>query len=134
MIEIESEIFNVINTAVREKHISVFVTGEYVKSPPSFPCVSVVETDNTCYQKTQTSSNSENHSVLLYEVNVYSNKVKGKKTECKEIMRTIDYHMLKLGFSRIMITPIPNEMDATIYRIVARYKGVVSKNKTIYRR
>ena len=32
------------------------------------------------------------------------------------------------------MNPVPNEEDATVYRIVARYRAIVSKNKVIYRR
>ena len=134
MINIETELFNNVSTKVRAVYPGIYMSGEYVKSPTSFPAVSFVEMDNTVYTSTQTSDEMENHASLMYEVNVYSNKTKGKKTECKEIISLIDKEMMLLGFSRTMLQPIPNMDDATIYRIVARYKGVVSKDKTIYRR
>lgn len=76
----------------------------------------------------------ENHAQVLYEVNVYSNKTSGKKTECKAIIALIDSKMEALGFTRTLMNPVPNEEDATVYRMVARYRAIVSKNKTIYRR
>ena len=76
----------------------------------------------------------ENHSTLMYEVNVYSNKKTGKKTECKKIITLVDEAMSALGFTRIMLQPIPNMDDATIYRMTARYRAVVSKDKVIFRR
>jgi hypothetical protein len=90
--------------------------------------------DNTVYENSQTSSENENHATLMYEVNVYSNKTKGKKTECKEIISLIDKEMTLVGFTRIMLQPIPNMDDATIYRMTARYRAVVSKGKKIFRR
>ena len=134
MINIEEEIFSIISTEVREKYDGIFITGEYVKSPPSFPCVSLLEADNAVYRNTRTTDSMENHAELLYEVNIYSNKTKGKKAECKDIASIIDSEFAKLGFTRTMLNPIPNEEDATIYRIVGRYKSIVSTNKTIYRR
>lgn len=134
MINIENELFSKVSAKVRESYPGIYMSGEYVKSPTSFPAVSFVEMDNTVYTSTQTSDETENHASLMYEVNVYSNKTKGKKTECKEIITLIDNEMAILGFSRTMLQPIPNMDDATIYRIVARYKGVVSKDKAIYRR
>ena len=134
MINIEEEIFNDVYTEVRSKYPKIYMVGEYVKSPTSFPFVSLIEQDNYVYTKTQTSLSDENHCQLMYEVNVYSNKIKGKKTECKEIMALIDSVMLHKGFTRTMLQPIPNIDDATIYRIVARYTGVVSKDKQIFRR
>ena len=46
MINIEEEVFAIVATAVREQYPKIFMVGEYVKAPPSFPCVSLVEMDN----------------------------------------------------------------------------------------
>lgn len=134
MIDIENEIFNIISEKLRAKYQGIYISGEYVKSPPSFPSVSLIEMDNEIYRSTRTNESVENHVQVMYEINVYSNKTKGKKTEAKSIITVIDSEFERLGFTRIMYTPIPNELDATIYRIVARYRAVVSKDKVIYRR
>ena len=134
MINIESEIFSVIAKAVRVDYPDIYISGEYVKSPPKFPCVSLVEMDNSSYAKTQTSGSVENHVAVTYELNVYSNKTSGKKSECKAIASLIDNEMAALGFSRTMLQPIPNMDDATIYRMTGRYRAVVSKDNTIFRR
>ena len=134
MIDIEKDIFNTVSTKVRDEIPDIFMTGEYVKSPPSFPASSLVEMDNSAYTSTQTSTETENHVDVMYEVNVYSNKQVGKKSECKKIISLIDKEMAVLGFTRTMLQPIPNMDDATIYRMIARYKAVISKDKVIFRR
>lgn len=134
MINIENDVFDIVSKKVRSEYSDIYMSGEYVKSPPSFPAISLVEMDNTTLTTTQTSCENENHASLMYEVNVYSNKVTGKKRECKAIISLIDNEMIALGFTRILLQPIPNMDDATIYRMTARYKAVVSKDKTIYRR
>lgn len=134
MIDIESEVFNTVSEKVREQYPEIFMTGEYVKSPSSFPCVSLIETDNQIYRNTRTSECIENHAQVVYEVNVYSNKQRGKKAECKEILGFIDRQLEALGFTRTLMTPVPNEVDATVYRMVARYRAIVSKENVIYRR
>ena len=134
MINIENEIFNIIANAVRRAYPDAYVVGEYVKSPSRFPCVSVVEIDNTAYDRTQSSGSLENHADITYEVNIYSNKTSGKKSECKAIASLIDNELATLGFSRTMLQPIPNVDDATIYRMLGRYRGVVSKDFKIFRR
>lgn len=134
MIDIEAEVFDLISKKLRDKYNQVYVTGEYVKSPPKFPCVSIIEVDNQVYRNTRTSTIIENHAQILYEVNVYSNKVKGKKSEAKSILSLIDSEFSKLGFTRTLVSPLPNMNDGTIYRIVARYRAIVSKEKVIYRR
>ena len=134
MIDMENEIFNAAKTAVLVEYPDIYMVGEYVKTPPRFPCVSLVEMDNQSYQRTEDSGSSENHAQVMYEVNIYSNKTVGKKAECKAIAALIDEQMLALGFARTMLQPIPNLDDATIYRMVGRYSAVISKTKDIYRR
>ena len=134
MIDVENEIFNIIATALRERYPDVYIVGEYVKAPLQFPSVSIVEIANVAYEKTQSSASLENHADVTYEVNIYSNKTSGKKSECKDIASLIDNEFAALGFSRTMLQPIPNGDDATIYRMTGRYMGVVSKDKIVYRR
>jgi hypothetical protein len=134
MIDIENEVFNHVSATLREKYTGIYVVGEYVKTPPKFPCVSLVEMDNQTYQRTEDSGSSENHVSVMYEVNVYSNKTNGKKSECREIVAIIDEQMLVLGFARTMLQPIPNLDDATIYRMVGRYSAIISKDKLLFRR
>ena len=133
MIDIESEVFDDVSKVVRKEYPNVYMTGEYVRVPPSFPCVSLIEADNQIYRNTRDSGHLENHVQVIYEVNVYSNKTKWKKTECKAIISLIDSRMESLGFTRTILTPVPNEQDG-IYRMVGRYRAIVSRNKTIYRR
>ena len=134
MINIENDVFSRVAQIVRNKYPNIYMSGEYVKSPPSFPAVSLVEMDNSAYSRTQTSSSVENHAELMFEADIYSNKKSGKKSECKAIAELIDNEMAALGFSRIMLQPIPNIDDATIYRMTGRYRAVASKDKKIYRR
>ena len=134
MIDIENEVFSTIAKAIRTEYPNAYVVGEYVKSPSKFPCVSIVEVDNTMYERTQSSGGLENHADVMYEINVYSNKTSGKKSECKAIAALIDNEFATLGFSRTMLQPIPNVDDATIYRMTGRYRGVVSKDYKVYRR
>lgn len=134
MIDIENEIFQKLATRLRSLYPKISIYGETVKSPASFPCVTIEEKDNYIYTRSQTSFGIENHAQLMYEINVYSNKKTGKKSECKEIFEIIDEEMAELGFTRIYKNPIPNLEDATIYRMVGRYRAIVSRDKTIYRR
>lgn len=134
MIDIEIELFNLLATALRAKYSPIAIYGEQVKTPATFPCVIIEEKDNSMYAQTQDSGDLENHVQVMYEIGVYSNKQTGKKSQCKEIMATIDAEMKELGFTRISINPVPNLESATIYRLIARYRAVVSKDKTIFRR
>ena len=70
----------------------------------------------------------------MYEVNVYSNKQVGKKTECKDLFKVIDNEFKEMGFTRILKEPVPNLENATIYRMIGRYTAVSSADGKIFRR
>ena len=135
MINIESEVFSTVATALRAEFTGIFVSGEAVAAPSSFPAVTIVKQDNSTYQRSLDSSGSEKHAVVMYEANAYSNLGSSKKKQTRAIMAIIDDEMQGMGFVRIGSSPaeVPNA-DKTIYRMVARYRATVSKDKTIYRR
>jgi hypothetical protein len=134
LIDIENQVFDRVAARVREQFPDIFMTGEYVMSPPSFPAASGMEMDNSIRENTIDSGSNENHANVMYEWNAYSNKTTGKKSECKKIMALIDSEMTAMGFVRSTLTPVPNEYDSTIYRMVARYRAAVSTDHKIYRR
>lgn len=126
MIDIENKVFNDIAVPLREQFKGIYVVGEFIDLPNSFPCVTLVEEDNYTYTGSQDTSLRENHVTVVYTVNVYSNKTKGKKAEAKEIADAIDGLMEDMKFTRTFRSQIPNT-DRTIYRIIMRYTAVVSK-------
>ena len=138
MIDAENQIFNLVATALRAQYPSIYVTGEYVRAPASFPCVSIEERNNQVWRNGRDSAKIENFCEVMYEINVYSNKTKGKKTECKAITALVDETLASIGFTRIMLNPIPNSADATIYRMVGRYRAIIApdgeNNFVIYKR
>lgn len=131
MIDIESQIFTPIATALRSAYPGVTVSGEYVNAPSDFPFVSIVEADN--YMAHMDTGDSEDFATLMYEVNVYSNKGVQKKSECKALMAAVDDLMYKLNFTRISLGPIPNLENASIFRMTARYRAETD-GTNIYRR
>jgi hypothetical protein len=63
----------------------------------------------------------------MYQIDIFSNLIAGRKTQCKQIASMVDNIMSDMGFTRIMLEPIDNIEDATIYRMVARYEAIASK-------
>ena len=134
MIDLESPLFTEIAVALRAEYSGITVYGEYVPAPAGFPSVSIVEMDNATFLPGWSNRPVEQYAEVMYEVNVYSNLAKGKKAQAKAIMGTIDTMLQEYGFERISVQPIPNMNDATIYRMVGRYRAVVDDDLTIFRR
>ena len=135
MIDLETEVFSTVATALRDEITGIFVSGEAIVAPSSFPAVTLVEQDNSTYQRSLDSSGSEKHAVVMYEANAYSNLGSGKKKQTRAIMAIIDDEMQDMGFVRIGSSPaeVPNA-DNSIYRMVARYRATISTDKIIFRR
>lgn len=130
---IESDIFTDVATALRSEFgaENIYITGEYTPTPPQFPCVFLYEMDN--FNAGFDGCNSEIVTGVTYQIEVYSNKLNGKKSEAKHIAETADRRMTALGFTRTSLQQIPNLADASIFRITARYTAAVIDN-IIYRR
>ena len=133
MIDIESEVYARITTALRSSYNPIYITNEETRTPSKFPFTSIVEIDNYVYKRTMDSGNNENHAQVVYEVTVASNKTTGRKAECKAILSDIDKIFTGIGFTRSMTNPVPME-DATIFKLVARYSAIVDTSGKIYNR
>ena len=131
MIDCENEVYTRIARVLRDKFPGINIAGEYVNAPSSFPHVSITQSDNSVVSEQMTGS--AEMAQVMFEINIYSNKADGRKTECKAIAKVIDDVMFRTNFKRMALTPIPNMEDATIYRIVARYRAMTD-GKYFYRR
>lgn len=133
MIDIENQVFTAVRTAVITEYSDAKIESVLNLSPAEFPFVSVEEISNGSVEQSIDSGSNENHGAVTYEINVYSNKIAGRKAEAKSILAIADGVMLELGFVRSMTSPI-NMNDGTKYRIIARYTAVVSQDEIIFRR
>ena len=131
MIDIENDVFDKVADSLRELFPNIAVYGEYIEAPSRFPCVTLVEAGNRVLESMRT-DRIENAVSVMYELNCYSNKSSGKKTEAKEIATAADEIMTSIGFTRTFREQVPNLKDASIYRIVCRYEAVIDKNFMIY--
>lgn len=107
--------------------------GEPVDTPAKFPCLTLVEDDNATYEKSLDVALTEHHATVMYTVNAYSNKTSGAKQECKAIMALVDEQMQQMGFTRLFCNQVKNA-DTKIYRMTARYQGIISEDYRVYRR
>lgn len=130
---IENEIITRISEVVRAKYPKASISSEYIKAPSSFPHISIIEQDNFTAEEYMDSGDKEKITNIMYEVSVYSNNIKDKKGECKNIVDIINRTMYSLNFIRTSLTPVPNMENATIYRMVGRYNAATD-GKKIYRR
>ena len=128
MIDIENQVIDMVIKALREKFKTIYVYGEAVQVPAGYPCVTIVEQNNSVAQKYIDSGGIENAVDVMYEVNVYSNLSKGKKQEAKSIRNIVNDIMERVGFVRTISQPVINLNDISIYRILTRYEARIDSN------
>lgn len=134
MIDIERDIFDDVAHAIYAEFPSAYVSAEYVLTPPKFPAISIEQTNSVEDRTRIDSSGEENANALTYDVNIYSNSESIAKNECKDLLQIIDTAMRANNFTRTMSMFLDNAADPSIYRMTARFTGLVDKNLVQYRR
>jgi hypothetical protein len=134
MIDHENEIFGIIYRAVMDFRDDVYVTSEKANAPASFPAVYVEQTDSyNPRQYEQVSTYKETAAKVVTTVEVYSNKLSGKRQEAKSIFAVIDTAMRSNGFRRTMqnyldLTDINNNaVNNAVIRLLARYERLYTE-------
>lgn len=132
MISIFNELFTNITDLLKSSFTNIKTSSVYTNTPNSYPFVSMEEIDNAIYEQGIDDGNVENFVEVDFEINIYT-KGNKRKTDNNKILTKIDNYLSNLGLIRTntYIVPIADE---TLYRVVVRYNGVISSNKTIYRR
>lgn len=134
MVDIEVDLFDELARLVLASYPSAYVTGELVPVPATFPAVSIEEVSNTSARSMEDSSGLEMGANLTYEVQVAHPSDDDGKRVCRAILALLSDRMEQLNFDRTTMRPVKNEEAPSIYRMVARYIGVVDRNGTHYRR
>ena len=122
MIDIETKVYSPIATALKAEYSGIFVTSEPTPIPEKPLVVGIVQMDNYMSINRLDNSGRERFSTLMFQVDVYSNKQTGKKSQCKEVIDFVDKMMFDLNFTRLSLTPIPSP-ETGYYRYTARYRA-----------
>lgn len=122
MIDIENKIYSPIRTALVNAYEGIYVTSEPTATSAKFPAVSIVQEDNYMSISKLDNSGEEKFATVMFQVDVYSNKASGRKSQCKEIMGVIDTILYQMNFTRLSLTPVPMANEG-YYRLTARYRA-----------
>lgn len=132
MIDNFNEIYTRITTALQTYDSNVKTSSVYTNTPSSYPFVSIELIEDSVYEQGIDSGDVENFAVHSYEINVYA-KGNLAMSSARKLLEVADNFMKSIGFTRISKTPLQDQNE-TIYRFIARYEGVVSKDLKVYRR
>lgn len=130
MIDIEGIVYTTVHDAIKAEFPDCVVSDTPPEATAKFPFVSIQETGNRTYRKSQDNAATEHHAIVVYDINVYSDRQIGRKQECKAILDIADTEMQNMLFTRIMKGELPN-VNRTIMRMHGRYEAVVEEPETI---
>lgn len=120
VIDVSNRVLTNIKTYVSD--ICRNVESSSSKSPPRFPALSVEQIDNT--DTAIDLENSENAVTSVIEIQAFSNK---NLTEAKKVINKACDGMRVMGYVRTYgPKEVKNVSDKNIYRMVARFKRIVS--------
>ena len=85
MIDVENQVFTAVHEYVLNEFPGLYLVSTYERTPAHLPAAYVIESDNAVYRRTQDSSMNENFAAVDYQVDVFSNKVQGRKAEAKAV-------------------------------------------------
>lgn len=127
MIDYENDIFSAVASVVRESFPSAYVVGtELTSTPPNFPAVSIIQSNNVARTEYSTFESLENVVREDYKVEVYSNLITGKETQTKAITACISDVFAEFGYERTFCEVVANG-DSTINRRISQF----TKNNVI---
>jgi len=132
MINIFNELYTLLVTALNLYNDKIKTDSVYTNQPSSYPFVSLEEIEDAVYESTSDSCDIENHAEKHYEVNIYTQKP-NKKSTADGIANVVDDVFKQKNFVRITKNVLQSN-DETTYRIIIRYRGIVSKSEVVYRR
>lgn len=130
MIDIEPVVYTTVHDAIKAAFADCTVSDTPPEAAAKFPFVSIQESSNRTYARTLDNALTEHHAIVVYDINVYSDKQVGRKGECKAILDVADQTMQDMKFTRIMKGELPN-VNRTIMRMHARYEAVVEEPEDV---
>ena len=126
MIDIESFVFDTVYNQLIQQYPSANITAGYDEKRASYPTVIVREVGNVPYVNGNTDACAENYTRVTIEIEVESDKKDTARSECKNILNSVDDIMQGMKFRRIHKNR-PLNVDRTVYRQYARYEAIVGK-------
>ena len=133
MIDVEAAVFDLVADAFDSEYPNGSRYSEDTATPPRFPCLTLIQVDNYTYDGSLDDAHHEHDAWVVFEANVYSNKISGAKQECKAVMQLVDSKMQSLNFVRMFCNQTKNT-DKKYFRMTARYRAVVSEETRFYRK
>lgn len=132
--QIMKEIYTDVSNTILGTYPTCFVTNSFVYAPDVFPTAAIVMSGDGTTAGTRDSSHVDKFNDITATVDVWTNKIDGKKTEAEAIMGLISDKFFSLNFNLVSCKPNSNNANAQNYRITATFVATVGNDGKLYSR
>lgn len=129
MIDYEVQVFDRVYNRIAPICAPGKVVSTQIPSFTAFPAATLVEVSNTTVRSRQSSSQKENFSDVMYQLDVYALT----KQHAKQVYAEADEAMIEMGFTRVSGLWLDNADRPEVSRYTARYRAWIDPNGVIYR-
>lgn len=120
-----NEVYTKVRAAVLTVSSSALVTSTYTPTPSKFPAVFVREVGIFTPTRYISLANTEKVKEMTLEVQAFSNKKSGAKTEVDGMIAAVEAALKQQYFYLISSAPVENA-DSTVYRHAARFRRIIA--------
>lgn len=121
--DIESQVFTGATEALKLVDPDVVTLSTPDDIPESLPCVVIDEMSNVVDDSYTETQRLEVRVNLVYQVDIYTNDVNGKKARAKRLRKAISEYFDSIGFYRTFSERILNFTNPDIFRYSLRFSA-----------
>ena len=118
MVDVEMLVFNALYSEIAPLCANNGFRSIHTPAPTVFPTVTLFEIDNQTDRRRNSSSESEDYSILTYEAHVYATT----KAKCREVFTALNSVLEKYNFNRFSGAYTPNLQNDKVHEYIARYQ------------
>lgn len=130
ILNIENKIIDYVQTFFAGRGISVNISSEFDDYPEEFPALMIWQTGSSVYTQSQDDALIPHHWRVTIQLDTFSNKTSGAKSEVKNLMSVADEAMEALKFT-LTKSDITTNYDRSIVRGRQTYRAIVGEPRTI---
>lgn len=130
ILDIENKIIDDVQTFFANKSVQVNISSEFEDYPEDFPALMIRQIGSAVYTLTQDDDLTPHHWRVTFQLDTFSNKTSGAKSEVKKLMGLADEAMQALKFT-LTSSDISTNFDRTITRGTQVYRAIVGEPKTV---
>lgn len=126
----KNAVYTRVAQAIKASYSTAYVSSKRSRTPSAFPAVWIVEADTHPDLRSTTLDLSDSQRISMFEVQAFSNDQDQSVTQVDGIMAIAEQTFRSVGYVKLSQTPVDN-VDETIYRVVARYRRIIGGGDTI---